>query len=134
MPRQLQSFVLAITAGAAACSSTRSVTVSAARPVVLMQGHCPICEGRGPCRFTFSRETCFGYDSSTGFIQFKAVLPDGRCQILSERTCDLKEDQRIHFDLEQSSLRDDRLTCGVDDDGKPWTPSRRCPPQSNNPP
>ena len=105
------------------CASSRTVQVSAARPAMLLADRCLICQGVGPCSFTFSRETCGLYDSSKGFIQFQAVLPDGRCQLLMARTCDLKSGERVHFDLEPGGLQEGSPCWPL---GERWPPPPAC--------
>jgi hypothetical protein len=47
---------------------------------------------------TFSRQTCFFFDSSSGFTILRAVFDDGRSMRLIERTCDIGSNETIRFD------------------------------------
>ena len=119
--RQMWTLGLVLLLGG--CASSRTVQVSAARPAQLLADGCVVCEGIGPCSFTFSRETCGLFDSSKGYIVFQAVLPDGRCQILAARTCELEAGERVHLDLDPGQLRKG-IPCWPQ--GERWGPPSAC--------
>ncbi len=82
------------------CSSTRSIIIESSRPVRIdnAQKNCIICRST-PCAYTFSRETCWGYDSSSGYIMLKAVTEDGLSKSIALKTCDIEENERVFFDF-----------------------------------
>ena len=73
--------------------------------------------GRLPCRWVFSRQTCFGYDSSSGFIALTAEASDGRrlrAPLLT--TCDVVDGTLVRFELPPPATG----ACAVVvDDGEP---------------
>jgi hypothetical protein len=94
--------VLVATLGLPACGGARSFTIDSSRPVRIIDDGpgCLICE-RTPCEHTISRETCRFFDSSSGHVLIRAVLPDLQSKIIVLVTCDIEEGQRVFFDFEQ---------------------------------
>jgi hypothetical protein len=90
----------ALAGGLGACASTRTVTLASSRPAAVYYdaGLCRLCE-QTPCRMTFSRETCWLFDSSSGFIRLRAITADGQSMSLIPVTCDLKSDEVLTFDF-----------------------------------
>jgi hypothetical protein len=83
----------------AACASSRTVSVSSTPPARIYDNNhmCVVCE-QTPCRVTISRETCFFFDSSSGYVQLRAIFPDRSSQVIIARTCELKPDEELHFE------------------------------------
>ena len=68
--------VLILMFGLSACGGTRTFTIDSSRPARIVDDGpgCLICE-RTPCEHTISRETCGFFDSSSGHVLIRAVLP-----------------------------------------------------------
>jgi len=84
------------------CGGTRSFTIESSRPAMIVDDGpgCLICE-RTPCEHTISWETCRFFDSSSGHVLIRAVLPDLQSKVVVLVTCDIEEGQRVFLDFEQ---------------------------------
>jgi hypothetical protein len=83
-----------------ACATERHVVVESSLPArVTDNGGRVVCE-RTPCTWTVSRETCFGLDSSSGFVLLTARTPEGvEAHSPAWRTCSLEEGQHLFIEL-----------------------------------
>ncbi len=83
-----------------ACARERHVVVeSSVAARVTDHGGRLVCE-RTPCTWTVSRATCFGLDSSSGFVLLTARTADGvEVQSPAWRTCALEEGQHLFIDF-----------------------------------
>ena len=61
-----------------------------------------VCRGM-PCELKVSRETCFGYDSSSGYLVQHATGPDGRSADGAWVTCDLHDGEVLRLEYGERS-------------------------------
>jgi hypothetical protein len=85
------------------CMMVRHVVVETSLPArVTDNGGRVICE-RTPCTWAISRETCFGLDSSSGFVLLTARTPDGvEARSPAWRTCSLQEGEHLFIELHEA--------------------------------
>jgi hypothetical protein len=95
--RTLTAIALLLTCS---CATQRRVVVESSLPArVTDHGGRVICEAT-PCTWTVSRETCFGLDSSSGFVLLTARTAGGReATGPAWRTCSLEEGQHLVIDF-----------------------------------
>jgi hypothetical protein len=98
-PAVLVAFVLLT----CSCATERHVVVDSSRPArVTDTGGRVICAAT-PCSWTVSRETCFGLDSSSGFVLLTARTAEGReATGPAWRTCSLEEGQHLVIDFPET--------------------------------
>lgn len=93
-------FSTIVLAGALGCAGSRTVVLEASVAARIEPGpgvNRPVC-ARAPCEWTFSRETCVFFDSSSKHFGLVAVADDGR-EIHSPmfETCSVKPRSKIRF-------------------------------------
>lgn len=83
-----------------ACGGTRTIRIESSPPAKILDGAAVACPTT-PCEWSFSRETCWGFDSSLGYFRLVAVSQDGR-ELSSPmlRTCGVKRGTRLSFRFE----------------------------------
>jgi hypothetical protein len=91
---------LGLLLGACSCASSRQVIVETSRPAeVRDHGGALIC-ATTPCTWTVSRETCFGLDSSSGYVLLTARAADGvEAHSVAWKTCELQEGQHLRIEV-----------------------------------
>jgi hypothetical protein len=91
---------LGLLLGACSCASSRQVIIETSRPAqVRDQGGRLLCAAT-PCAWTVSRETCFGLDSSSGYVLLTAITADGvEAQSVAWKTCELEEGQHLRIEV-----------------------------------
>ena len=104
--RHRAAAVITLVVLGAACASTRTVRVSSTPAARIYDDSqlCVVCE-QTPCRVTFSRATCFFFDSSSGFIRLRAVFDAQASQLIVARTCGLEEEQELRFACDANACK-----------------------------
>ena len=87
-----------------ACASQRTVLVESTHPARVLERGQVVC-ARTPCRFTYSRETCFGFDSSRGIVVLEGVDATGNRAVVTWVTCRAKEGERKVIDFGKDQER-----------------------------
>jgi len=82
------------------CAADPRIRIETNRPArVLDHGGHVICE-RTPCTYQVSRETCGGFDSSSGYLILQAEADDGaRASSAAYETCNIKDGERVLIEL-----------------------------------
>ena len=82
---------------AAGCAGTRTISIDSEPPARILEGGGTAC-AKTPCEWTFSRETCWLFDSSSGHFRLVAVADDGR-KLSSPmiKTCGVKKGAKVGF-------------------------------------
>lgn len=93
----MKRYALLLLAGLSGCAGTRTIAIDSEPPARIMDRTEVAC-AKTPCRWTFSRETCWLIDSSTGHFALVAVLDDGR-RLRSPmlKTCAVKPGTKLSF-------------------------------------
>lgn len=86
------------------CATQRTVRIESSRPARVLDRGTTVC-ARTPCDFTYSRETCFFFDSSTGFVVLEGLDAQGNRTRVVWVTCRAKEGERKFLDFEKPETR-----------------------------
>ncbi|MBI4346881.1 MAG: hypothetical protein HY553_08500 [Elusimicrobia bacterium] len=81
----------------AVCGCTRTIRIDSLPQAKILDGAAVACPTT-PCDWSFSRETCWGYDSSRGYFRLIAMAEDGR-ELSSPmlKTCAVRRGTRLSF-------------------------------------
>ncbi len=82
--------------GSAACTQSVTLHVTSDVPARLSHDTGSPCEAL-PCELTISRETCFFFDSSSGYVALTAETASQRLQAPFMVTCDIPQGRRLNF-------------------------------------
>jgi hypothetical protein len=94
-----------------ACAGARIIHIESNRPARIFDwGGDLVCDSP-PCSWSVSRETCWLFDSSSGYVILRAQTPDGISMTTPAMVvCDIEEGTVVRFELPPEP---DLLDCSV---------------------